>query len=197
MPTATQLLNGEAPANTPAVLVDAVPGTLQRYSGGGTTIAQQAVVDRTGIPLAELMRQLVLEPVGMRDSGYEQPPRLSTAAVAALGHRHDGAPVPGGWHVYPELGAAGLWTTPADMARLAAALLDTFHGRRSTLSLRPETLASMLRPPVDQPEGGEYIGLGWFCGGQGKEFVFGHSGGNEGSSRTCGSSLTLAGPLWS
>ena len=180
-PSVTQVLEGEAPANTPPIVVDVVPGTLQRYSGGGTTIAQKAVVDRTGAPFADLMRQLVLEPVGMLDSSYEQPPQPRLADAAALGHLRNGGPVSGGWHVYPEMAAAGLWTTAADMALLAQALLNTFQGRSSRLPLKPETLTEMLRPQLaDQPPESWHIGLGWFCSGRDEELGFGHSGGNEG-----------------
>jgi CubicO group peptidase (beta-lactamase class C family) len=68
-----QILRGEPPSNTASILVDILPGTQFRYSGGGMTIAQQAAVDATGRPFAELMRELILEPTGMKDSTFEQP----------------------------------------------------------------------------------------------------------------------------
>jgi len=45
IPTLPQILNGEKPANTPAVEVNILPGTRFRYSGGGLTVAQLAVMD--------------------------------------------------------------------------------------------------------------------------------------------------------
>ena len=33
-----QIFNGEKPANTPPIRVDIVPGTKQRYSGGGVSL---------------------------------------------------------------------------------------------------------------------------------------------------------------
>src|SRR6201987_4852087 len=37
IPTLTQIFNGEKPANTAPIRVDFVPGTKDRYSGGGIT----------------------------------------------------------------------------------------------------------------------------------------------------------------
>ena len=58
------------------------------------------------------MQSLVLGPIGMTNSAYEQP--LSADARSACGARAQ-RPRPAmdaKWHVYPELAAAGLWTTP-------------------------------------------------------------------------------------
>src|SRR3954468_10446887 len=40
LPTTVQILEGAKPANSPAVRVDTVPGTVYRYSGGGMMILQ-------------------------------------------------------------------------------------------------------------------------------------------------------------
>src|SRR5262245_33649792 len=73
VPTVPQLLNGEPPANTSAVLVNILPGTQLRYSGGGTTIAQLMVSDVLGLPFPEIMREILLARTGMKHSTYEQP----------------------------------------------------------------------------------------------------------------------------
>lgn len=54
VPTLVQILNGEKPANTPPIRVDIVPGTQERYSGGGVTIEQQLIIDVTGKPFPEI-----------------------------------------------------------------------------------------------------------------------------------------------
>ena len=72
-PTPLEVLQGVPPANTPEVIVDLMPGLAFRYSGGGTTIAQQVVVDVLGRPFPDLMRELILDPLGMADSTFEQP----------------------------------------------------------------------------------------------------------------------------
>lgn len=181
VPTLTEVLDGRRPANTPPIVIDAVPGLQQRYAGGGTGIAQQAVMDVLGQPFGEIMRGWVLEPLGLERSAYEQPPGDEWRGASATGHDADGAEVPGGWRVYPELAAAGLWTTPTDLARLGADLVATLRGEPSRLGLTPESLAEMLQPPLpDQGGGGEYLGLGWICRGADAGFSFGHTGGNEG-----------------
>ena len=49
---------------------------------------------------------------------------------AASGHERIDTPVPGRFHTYPEMAAAGLWTTAPELARWA-----TWHHARTLLSL--------------------------------------------------------------
>ena len=44
-----------------------------RYSGGGVTIEQLLMMDVTGKAFPALMRETVLDKIGMNDSSYEQP----------------------------------------------------------------------------------------------------------------------------
>ena len=126
------------------------------------------------------MRELVLAPLKMQDSSFEQPPSSRLADRAAVGHPLNGIPIPGGWHVYPEMAAAGLWSTATDFARLGAALMRCLRGEITGLGLYRKSLAAMLRPQLpDQAEGDEFVGLGWFCAGEGDAFRFGHAGGNH------------------
>jgi len=73
IPTLTQILNGTKPANSAPIVVEAVPGSEFRYSGGGFTIVQQMMIDATGKPFPQIMKVIVLDPTGMRSSTYEQP----------------------------------------------------------------------------------------------------------------------------
>lgn len=180
-PTIPQILNGEPPANNEPVVVDLLPGTQFRYSGGGTTIAQQVVTDVMKRPFADLMRELVLDPVGMADSTFEQPLPAAMAARAATAHPWNAVQTRDGWHVYPEMAAAGLWTTAGDLARLGTEIMRTLRGDQSPLGLKQGSVAEMLRPQLpDQKIGQDFVGLGWFCAGQDDRFQFGHQGGNEG-----------------
>ena len=180
-PTPLEVLQGVPPANTPEVIVDLMPGLAFRYSGGGTTIAQQVVVDVLGRPFPDLMRELILDPLGMADSTFEQPLPATMAARAAVGHPLNGQPLSGGAHVYPEMAAAGLWTTAADLSRLAIALMRTLRGERSALPLNTESVQSMLQPQLsDQTIGEHFVGIGWYCSGEGDDFCFGHQGVDEG-----------------
>jgi CubicO group peptidase (beta-lactamase class C family) len=182
-PTATQILQGVPPANTQPVVVDILPGTQCRYSGGGTTVAQQAIVDLTGRPFPELMRQLVLAPAGMTDSSFEQPAPAALTGRAAKSHPWNGVETPGGCHVYPEMAAAGLWTSASDLAGLGVELMRTLRGDSSRLGLAPETVRSMLRPQLPG-QAAEFVGLGWFCAGKDETFRFSHDGWNHGYTGT-------------
>jgi len=180
-PTPLEVLQGVPPANTPEVIVDLMPGLAFRYSGGGTTIAQQVVVDVLGRPFPDLMRELILDPLGMADSTFEQPLPAPMAARAAVAHPLNGQPLAGGANVYPEMAAAGLWTTAADLSRLAIELMRTLRGERSALPLKAESVQSMLQPQLpDQTIGEHFVGIGWYCSGEGDDFCFGHQGVDEG-----------------
>jgi CubicO group peptidase (beta-lactamase class C family) len=180
-PTPLEVLQGVPPANTPEVVVDLMPGLAFRYSGGGTTIAQQVVVDVLGRSLPGLMRELILDPLGMADSTFEQPLPALMAARAAVAHPLNGLPLAGGANVYPEMAAAGLWTTAADLSRLAVELMRTLRGERSALPLNTESVQSMLQPQLpDQTIGEHFVGIGWYCSGEGDDFCLGHQGVDEG-----------------
>ncbi len=119
VPTLSEVLDGTPPTNTDPIRVTALPGTIFRYSGGGTTIVQQVLEDVTGVPFASLMDDLVLGPLGMADSTFSRVLPGQGQAGFAHGHRIDREVVGGGWHIYPELAAAGLWTTPSDLLKVA------------------------------------------------------------------------------
>ena len=173
VPTAVQVLDGAPPANTKPVRVDTFPGAIWRYSGGGTTVTQQLLVDVTGKPFPTIMQELVLGPAGMTHSTYEQPLPASRASEASRAHDRGGAMIPGGWHIYPEMAPAGLWTTPSDLARWALAIADARAGR-STALLKQATAQQMLT----EVKGG--YGLGPGISGTGTAFAFGHGGANAG-----------------
>jgi CubicO group peptidase (beta-lactamase class C family) len=180
VPTLRQLLDGAAPSNSEPIRIVQAPGQAWRYSGGGTSIAQQAVEDVTGMPVAQVVRDWLFGTAGMAESSYEQPLPPARALLAATGHLGSGEPVPGRWHVYPERAAAGLWTTPADLARFA---LWVMTGLRSP-SAPPEhrfVAAKLIEPQAGHPPGpGERMGLGLFLAGDGPAFRFSHGGANEG-----------------
>lgn len=173
VPTVPQLLDGVKPANTAAVRVDLQPGTRWRYSGGGTTIMQLLMTDVTGEPFPSLIKRLVLDPAGMTASTYEQPLPELRAGEAATAYRSGSRPVTGRYHTYPEMAAAGLWTTPTDLARLAIEIQRSLAGTSNKVLSR-EMTAAMLERGV----GGH--GLGPSVDFDGDSLRFGHGGANEG-----------------
>ncbi|ATB37890.1 serine hydrolase [Cystobacter fuscus] len=171
VPTLRQVLDGEKPANSSPVRVDTVPGTLTRYSGGGTLIVQQMLMDQLHQPFPRIMREGVLAPLGLKHSTYEQPLPKKLQPLAATGTRSGGASVEGRWHTYPELAAAGLWTTPTDLARIALEVSKAWNGESQRVLSQ-----SMAKQMLTRQS--ESFGLG-FQLRPGKEW-FGHGGGNEG-----------------
>ena len=174
LPTLTQILEGVSPANSPPVTVIAIPGSAYHYSGGGYEIAEALMQDATGKPFPQLMRELVLDPVGMIDSSFDQPPDAALTARATSGHFGDGAALPGRFHLFPEHAAAGLWSTPTDLAKLLVQLAHTWQGF-SSIFLHRRTLEEILT----RQNGGPY-GLGAAVAGDGASLVLMKRGQNIG-----------------
>jgi len=133
LPTLKQTLNGEKPANHEPVRIDFVPGSRWQYSGGGYLILQQLMSDVTGKPFPQLLRELVFDKIGMADSTFEQPLPSARAAMAASGTFPDGTTMHGKWHVYPEMAAAGLWTTPTDLAKFVIEIALSKQGKSNRI----------------------------------------------------------------
>ena len=172
-PTLVQVLDGTPPANTPPIRVDTTPGAIWRYSGGGFTIMQQMMIDVTGTPFPLFMRETVLGPIGMTNSSFEQPQPPERAAHTATGYYANRSPVPGRWHVYPEMAAAGLWTTATDLAKFAIEIQETLAGKGHGV-ISP----TMARQFVTEQNGGSGLGIG--VSGTGRQLTFSHGGRDEG-----------------
>lgn len=173
IPTLVQVLDGVKPANTAAIRVDTTPGSEWRYSGGGYTVMQQLLIDVTGKPFPKFMSDTVLQPLGMTNSTYEQPLPPAREALAATGYYANGKAVKGKWHVYPEMAAAGLWTTPSDLARFAMGVQQALAGKSNPV-LSPATTRLMLTRQKAND------GLGVFLDGEDKMLRFTHEGRDEG-----------------
>jgi len=174
LPTLPQVLDGAAPANTAAVRVDLEPGTKFRYSGGGTTVAQLAVMDVEKKPYPQIAKETVLGPVGMTNSTYSQPLPEDWRRRAATGYKPDGSEVKGKIHVYPEMAAAGLWTTPTDLAKFAIEVQLSLAGKSNKV-LSKESVERMVTPFAS-----ENVGMGFFLQKHGAAVYFGHGGADEG-----------------
>jgi CubicO group peptidase (beta-lactamase class C family) len=174
VPSLLQVLDGAKPANSDPVRVDIPVGSQWRYAGGGYTIVQLAIQDVTKKPFADALRELVLDPLGMSHSTFVQPLPADLRTKAATGYRSTGDPIAGRWHTYPEQAAAGLWTTPEDLARFAMAVQQTAAGTSTRPIMTRELAARMLKPVMDD------YGLGVGLIGAGPSTMFGHGGSNEG-----------------
>jgi len=173
-PTIVQILDGEKPSNVGPVIFARAPFQAFKYSGGGLTIMQLALTDLTGESFAQLMSTRVLQPLGMANSTYEQPLPESLAKRATRAHSGQGKSMGVAWHVYPEQAAAGLWTTPSDLARFAIEVQRAIRGPSG--SLLKQALAREMVTPT---------GLGPFAVGLSIEkrsegWYFSHGGSNWG-----------------
>ena len=189
LPTLLQILDGVKPANSAPIRIDTVPGTQWRYSGGGFLVLQQLLIDVQRKPFPELMRELVLQKLEMKQSTYEQALSPKLRAQAAKGHQANGEKVNGDWFIYPEMAAGGLWTTPSDLARIVIELQKAKAGRSDRVLSRQmvnEMLSGQMenfpvatiserygRPIRNQ-------GLGFRLEGEGGSARFSHHGGNTG-----------------
>ncbi len=173
LPDEIQILDGQAPANSPPVRLLLQPGSAYRYSGGGYQIAQLLIEDAVGKPFGQVAQERLFGPLGMQRTAYsaELPGRL--AGNVAKGHTYSGKAVAGGWHRYPELAAAALWSTPSDLARYFMAVMAGADG--GTGSTLTPAIAQMMQTPV-----AEGMSMGFGVHREGTDRLIDQSGANAG-----------------
>jgi CubicO group peptidase (beta-lactamase class C family) len=174
VPTLIDILNGASPANSGPIVVDIEPGSKWRYSGGGLTVMQLALMDVEKKPFPDILREKVLGPIGMTDSSYEQAMAPARLKLAASGHDAGGKVIQGKRFIYPEMAAAGLWTTPTDLAKFAIEVGRAARGESDKV-LGKETAKLMITPQA-VIQGTTEMALGLFLERHGAEVYFGHGG---------------------
>lgn len=189
LPTLLQILDGSKPANSEPIRIDTVPGTQWRYSGGGFLVLQQLLIDVTNTAFSEILREVVLQKLEMKQSTFQQPLPLNLRARAARGHLPNGEKVNGDWFAYPEMAAGGLWTTPSDLARFVLELQRSKAGKSNRVLSRkmanemlsdqmPNFPVEMVSERYGRPIRNQ--GLGFRLEGEGRAARFSHHGGNKG-----------------
>ena len=174
LPSLMETLDGIPPSNVGKVRLERPPYTAYKYSGGAVTIEQLALMDALGKPFPQIMRETVLNPIGMTNSTYEQPLPAEREKQAARAHNGGGRRMDAPWHVYPEMAAAGLWTTPTDLAKFLIEVQLELLGKSKRV-LTQKTVEEMVTP----------VGVGPFAVGftiekSGEGWYFGHDGANWG-----------------
>ncbi|KAJ2982114.1 hypothetical protein NQ176_g1604 [Zarea fungicola] len=169
VPSLSEIVAGAKPANTVRFRLRSLPGYKYTYAGSGTVLLQLILEAVVGKEYPDLMRELVLEPLGMTRSFYSPLPAGENNAAKV--HRNGYIRTAEEHHHLPELAAAGLWTTPAD-------LLRAIHDVQRSLSgdgglLRQDTAKEMITEVQDG------MALGWETFDHKDKVAFGHSGSND------------------
>lgn len=120
------------------------------------------------------MDNLVLSPLFMTHSSFLQPLPKSENNDIAFGYNIHNLQIPRGYNIMPELSAAGLWTTPSDLALFGIAIMKSLKNESSFL--RKETAELMTSRAYDNSP----YGLGFAINESKKGLTFGHGGTNFG-----------------
>jgi CubicO group peptidase (beta-lactamase class C family) len=149
------------------------PRGVMRPSNGGIAVLGQLIADVTATPFAEAATQLVLSPLGLRDSSFPaRPSDVGPGAVTSYNLTLQGMfePLPA---LVPTLQAvAGLWSTGADLVRLGLGWSSLLPGSLAHEALTPQATPQAEPTPSGQRPG---VGLGWLIGPRGD--IATHAGG--------------------
>lgn len=174
LPTTVQILEGHELSNVGSVFMEREPLTFYEYSGGGVTVMELALSDVRRRPFVDVLQEGVLAPIGMTRSSYAQPISPEHNQNAARAHDNNGESRGPKWHVYPEHAAAGLWTTPTDLARLIIEVQRSARGESNRV-LSQSMIQEMLNPVGVGP-----FAVGFTVSKIGEGWYFSHGGSNWG-----------------
>ena len=180
LPTTQQILDGQPPSNRREVRLERAPLTGFKYSGGAVTIQELALSDALGKPFVQIARDSVLNPVGMTNSTFEQPLPAAREKQAARAHNRMGDRMGDPWHVYPEHAAAGLWTTPTDLAKFLIEVQRTLAGPLAPKGPAGRVLSRPTMLEMVTPVGVGPFAVGFQVGKEGEGWYFSHGGSNWG-----------------
>jgi CubicO group peptidase (beta-lactamase class C family) len=180
LPTTQQILDGQPPSNRRQVRLERAPFAGFEYSGGGVTIQELALSDALGKPFVQIASESILKPIGMTNSTYEQPLPAAREKQAARAHNGKGLRMGDPWHVYPEHAAAGLWTTPTDLAKFLIEVQRTLAGPLAPKGPAGRVLTRPSMLEMVTPVGVGPFAVGFQVGKEGEGWYFSHGGSNWG-----------------
>ena len=170
LPTLPALLAGKDPKEMEPLQPVRVPGT---YGGEGVcgALLQQVIEEATGRSLPELMRKNIFAPLGMNHSTYAFYPAENLRGKITLGHYATGGVALDRFHLYPETGETGLWTTAGDFARMLCQVQLLLAGKPNRILSAEQT--GLLKPFLTercilgflQAEKGDFLPVGYLYHG--------------------------------
>jgi CubicO group peptidase (beta-lactamase class C family) len=173
LPSLDDILYGKETANSGSILIEMPPDSRCSYSGANTLLLQKILEDVSGKTFETLVQEQVFTPLKLSEQTTYHPDEQEVAS----GHEITSAPVSGGRHAFPELAAAGLYTTASDLARIAVEIQNALSGKAGTI-ISQELAKEMV---AQQATGkGPPCGLGVFVEKFEGVTYFIHPGSNRG-----------------
>lgn len=161
LPSVVEILNGSKISGTRPVVVNNEPNKEFRYSGGGSMIAQMALMDISKQSFSDLTQQLLFDKLGMKNSTFGQPIQSKFTKQSSWAYSSaswfKGMP-----YIYPQQAAAGLYSTPTDLAKFFIDIQKSYIGKGKVLS---ESITRLMLSPQQNVSDGSYkeqIGIGPF-----------------------------------
>ena len=161
LPSIVEILKGNPVAETRGVVVNTEPDKEFRYSGGGSMVAQLAVMEVSGKKFEDYIDSAIFKPLSMNNSTFYQPvpekfkPKTSWGYSAASWYK--GTP-----YVYPQLAAAGLYSTPTDLAKFVIEMQKAYRGEGKLLNQNLAKLMTTSQVNVSEGAYKEQVGIGSF-----------------------------------
>lgn len=131
IPTLKESLLGKIPRYDKEIEFTFEPGTDWQYSGGGYTIIQMALEDTFNKPIAELAKEYIFSPLGLKNTTMIQPNEKGFLTNVALVHDKDGKVIKTGLPITPQVGPSGLWSTPTDLAKIAIEMQNALRNKNN------------------------------------------------------------------
>ncbi len=175
IPTIIDILNGTSPANSEPMEVILEPRNKWKYSGGGYTVLQLLMEEVSGKSFPQLMKENLFDPLGIKNSTFSHILSKSEEESIAKAYKYDGSMVKGGYHIYPEKAAAGLWCTPSDYAKMVIEIQKAYFGQSDKIVSQKASKSLFTRNLG-------YMGYGFMIRLHGDSTAIAFGGGNKGYS---------------
>lgn len=180
IPTLVEILNGTSPAINEPITVNKEPGESVSFAYASYVPMQQMMLDVEGKTFPEIMHELVLQPLEMNNSTFNQSLTTAQLAKVATGYLQDGSMVEGRRKIYPAMASYGLWTTAEDYAKFLTNVQQTLKGN-STKGLSKELTELMGTPYGVSNSGWSFtLGLGFQLFNRNDDIYLRHHGWNTG-----------------